>query len=212
MEITSLGLSSLLINSRDKILLNNPHDVTHQNHTSAINKSDIITFSKADDAESFNASLGEEVKLVKGPGEYEISNYYITGIPTAVQKDGVQNGELNTVYLIRSEGLVLCHLGLLTNRLTPTQLESLRQTQILVAPLAPNGTLPFGEFQEIMSAIQPRIFIPLEYNTNKTADTYSKFLSDVGASDISPINRFNATETNLPAELQTVILTEQSSP
>ena len=100
MEITSLGLSSLLINSRDKILLNNPNDLIHQNHMSAINKSDIITFSKTDDAESFGASLGEEVKLVNGPGEYEISNYYITGIPTAVQKDGVQNGELNTVYLI----------------------------------------------------------------------------------------------------------------
>ena len=210
MEITSLGLSSLLINSRDKILLSNPNDLVNQNRASAIKRSDIITFSNSDHTEFINTSFREDVKLVQGPGEYEIANYYITGIPTAVQESGIQNGEVNTVYLIRSEGLVLCHLGLLSQRLTPAQLELLRQTQILIAPLAPEGTLPFGEIQEIMSAIQPRILIPLEYNVDKDSDSHLKFLSDVGASDVQPINRFNATETNLPAELQTVILTEQS--
>ena len=129
---------------------------------------------------------------------------------TAVKENGLPNGAVNTVYLIRSEGLVLCHLGLLSQHLTPTQLELLRQTQILIAPIAPGRTLSFGEIQEIISAIQPRILIPLEYNPEKTSETHFKFLSEVGASDAQPVNRFNVTETNLPADLQTVILNEQS--
>ena len=210
MEITSLGLSSLLINSRDKILLSNPNDLVNQNRASAIKKSDILTFSNSEHSEYLNTSFREDIKLVQGPGEYEIANYYITGIPTAVKENGLPSGAVNTVYLIRSEGLVLCHLGLLSQHLTPTQLELLRQTQILIAPIAPGRTLSFGEIQEIISAIQPRILIPLEYNAEKTSETHLKFLSEVGASDAQPVNRFNVTETNLPADLQTVILNEQS--
>ena len=209
MEITWLGLSSLLINSRDKMLLCNPYDLGHQNHAPEINRADIITFCKNGDSERLNAPLNEDVKLVNGPGEYEISNYYIAGIPTAIQ-EGLPSGGINTVYLIRSEGLVLCHLGLLSQRLAPNQLELLRQTQILIAPLGLKETLGFGEIQEIISAIQPRIFIPLEYNTESNPASSSKFLSDVGAADIQPSNRLNVTETNLPAELQTVILTGPS--
>ena len=103
MEITSLGLSSLLINSRDKILLSNPNDLVNQNRASAIKKSDIVTFSNSEHSEYLNTSFQEDIKLVQGPGEYEIANYYITGIPTAVQENGLPSGEVNTVYLIRSE-------------------------------------------------------------------------------------------------------------
>ena len=63
--------------------------------------------------------------------------------------------------------------------------------------------------QEIISAIQPRIFLPLQYSADESSDGQSslgKFLSEMGTTDIEPQRRLNLTETNLPGELRVVTM------
>ena len=58
---------------------------------------------------AFDAIEGEP-HLIDGPGLYEVLGYNITGIGTALS-DEEDNRRINTVYVIRSDGVSVCYLG-----------------------------------------------------------------------------------------------------
>ena len=210
MEITWLGHSSVCINSRDEILITDPFDTSH-NGMMPSRKSDIVTVSNSDPKYSTTKAISGNPYIVNGPGEYEIGQYYITGIAT--QLDALRE-EINVVYTIRAEGLVICQLGGLNQKLTSAQLDQLRQANILLAPIAKSSSLAHETLQEIISAIQPRILIPLEYieeNDDGTPTGLDTFLTNTGTIDAIGINRLNIDETKLPAELKIQILNPQNS-
>lgn len=210
MEITWLGHSSVCINSRDEILITDPFDTSHSGMMPS-RKSDIVTVSNSNPKYSTTKALSGDPYIVNGPGEYEIGQYYITGIPTQLDE---LNQEINVVYTIRAEGLVICQLGGLNQKLTSSQLDQLRQANILLAPIAKNSSLSHELLQEIISAIQPRILIPLEYiedNDGSTPTGLDTFLTNTGSTETTGINRLNIDETKLPAELKVQILNPQRS-
>jgi len=210
MEITWLGHSSVCINSRDEILITDPFDTSH-NGMMPSRKSDIVTVSNSDPKYSTTKAISGNPYIVNGPGEYEIGQYYITGIATQLD---ASREEINVVYTIRAEGLVICQLGGLNQKLTSGQLDQLRQANILLAPIAKSSSLAHENLQEIISAIQPRILIPLEYieeNHDGTPTGLETFLTNTGTTDTIGINRLNIDETKLPAEMKIQILNPQSS-
>ena len=210
MEITWLGHSSVCINSRDEILITDPFDTSH-NGMMPSRKPDIVTVSNSDPKYSTTKAISGNPYIVNGPGEYEIGQYYITGIATQLD---ASREEINVVYTIRAEGLVICQLGGLNQKLTSGQLDQLRQANILLAPIAKSSSLAHENLQEIISAIQPRILIPLEYieeNDDGTPTGLDTFLTNTGTTDAIGINRLNIDETKLPAELKIQILNPQNS-
>ena len=212
MEITWLGHSSVCINSRDAILITDPFDTSHGGIMPS-RKADIITVSNPDPKYSTTKALGGNPYIIDGPGEYEIGHYYVTGTATPISEPSDQKGDTNVVYSIRAEGLVICQLGRLTRKLSSAQLDQLRQANILLAPISNSNPLKHEMLHEIISAIQPRILIPLEYieETDGTSPTgLEKFLTDIGSTETTGINRLNIDETKLPAELKVQILNPQS--
>ena len=88
-------------------------------------------------------------------------------------------------------------------------MDALRQTQILIAPISGDGALGKSDLQEIVSAIQPRILIPIQHGTGgpESLQQPQEILPDVGITDLpDPSPRLNVNETNLPAELQIQLL------
>ena len=213
MEITWLGHSSVCINSRDEILITDPFDTSH-NGMMPSRKSDIVTVSNSDPKYSTTKAISGNPYIVNGPGEYEIGQYYITGIATPLTESTSEDPKINVIYTIRAEGLVICQLGGINQKLTSGQLDQLRQANILLAPIAKSSSLAHENLQEIISAIQPRILIPLEYieeNDDGTPTGLETFLTNTGTTDAIGINRLNIDETKLPAEMKIQILNPQSS-
>ena len=214
MEITWLGHSSVCINSRDEILITDPFDTSHSGMMPS-KKSNIVTVSNDDPKYSTTKALDGDPYIINGPGEYEIGQYYITGMATAIAgSTDDETRRTNVVYSIRAEGLVICQLGGLNQKLTSSQLDQLRQANILLAPIANNSALDHENLQEIINAIQPRILIPLEYIEENNGDAptgLEKFLTNTGSTETTGINRLNIDETKLPAEMKIQILNPQSS-
>ena len=213
MEITWLGHSSVCINSRDEILITDPFDTSH-NGMMPSRKPDIVTVSNSDPKYSTTKAISGNPYVVNGPGEYEIGQYYITGIATPLTESTSEEPKINVIYTIRAEGLVICQLGGINQKLTSGQLDQLRQANILLAPIAKSSSLAHENLQEIISAIQPRILIPLEYieeNHDGTPTGLETFLTNTGTTDTIGINRLNIDETKLPAEMKIQILNPQSS-
>jgi|TARA_B100001750_G_C15352440_1_gene517908 L-ascorbate metabolism protein UlaG (beta-lactamase superfamily) len=205
MEITWLGQASFSFNSRDVVLITDPQH-TMLGRLSSNKQPDIVTYSHTVSADQSSSST----HAVAGPGEYEISHFYLSGMGTILKRDSMPEESLvNTIYTIRVEGLTLCHLGYLTQKLTPAQIDQLGQPQILLGPVSGDGILSTSDLQETISAIQPRIFLPVQYSADESSNGQSplgKFLSEMGATDLEPQRRLNLTETNLPGELRVVTM------
>lgn len=212
MEINWLGHSSVSINSRDLILVTDPYDSSDGTFMNP-KKADIVTVSHDSSKHSNVGSISGDPRVITGPGEYEINNFYITGHGTALTTiDQGSTRKINTLYTIRAEGLTLCHIGALAQKLTPSQIDQVGQVDLLFVPVTPPEDEDNTIIQETITALQPRMVVPLQYtlgNPSEDLPNPGKFFDTIGATDKVPQNRLNVTETNLPAETTSFLLNRQ---
>ena len=203
MEITWLGRSCIQLDSRNIVLLTDPYE-SNEGAFMAPTPGHIITLSTDFPDHSTTSAITGSPRVLNGPGEYEIAHYYILGIGTALGDPA--DAILNTIYMIRAEGLVICYLGGLSTKLSPAQLDLLSQTQILITPINPSNQGLEQVIQQITQTIQPRIFIPLIQPSPNNQASEPSFASALADPTITPQNRLNITETNLPGEARTILL------
>lgn len=142
--------------------------------------------------------------LIDGPGEYEVKEVFIKGIPAYHDdKEGKEKGE-NTIYTIEAEGLRFCHLGDLGQKqLTDEQLEKIGNVDILMIPVGGEFTISSQDAQRIISQIEPRIIIPMHYELPKLKiklDDVGKFLKVMGKNSIVPQDKFAIKHNTLPKD------------
>jgi len=203
MEITWLGRSCIRMDSRNIVLITDPYE-SNEGAFMAPTPAHIVTMSSDFSDHSNTSSITGNPRILNGPGEYEISHYYIIGVPTGLGEPEEDN--VNTIYMIRAEGLAICYLGHPSTKLSPAQLDLLSQTQVLIAPMNQSNQALDQIIQQLTQTIQPRIFIPLTQPSPRNESTESPLPSTLADPTITPQNRFNVTDTNLPAETKTILL------
>jgi len=207
MEITWLGQSCIRLDSRNIVLIADPYE-SNDGAFMPPTPAHIVTLSTGLQIDSNTSSITGTPRILNGPGEYEISHYYIVGIGTALGDPA--NDNVNTIYMIRAEGLVICYLGHLSTKLSPAQLDLLSQTQILIAPINPSSPDLDQTLQQLTQAIQPRILIPLTQPKGASGSEHSSTSTTLADPNLTPQNRLNITETNLPGEARTILLNPRS--
>lgn len=142
--------------------------------------------------------------VIQGPGEYEIKEVFIQGIPSFHDdKEGRERGR-NTIYVIEAEEMRFCHLGDLGQKqLTDEQLEKIDGVDVLMIPVGGEFTIDSPTAQKIISQIEPKIVIPMHYAIPKLKiklDDVSKFLKGMGKPSITPQDKFIVKASALPKE------------
>ena len=209
MEIQWLGHSSLRIRSGNITLITDPY-ASSLGLTIANQRADIVTVSNSHPHHSNLDAIQGEPRVLKGPGEYEIGSLYFSGIGTPLGDPEVQR-QINTVFTIRAEGLMLCHLGDISRPLTSRQAEALRHVEVLMAPVGGGCTLEISKLAELVNLIAPRILIPLHYKSEDVQvelEPLDNIQRELGITEenFASQNRLNVTATNLPRELRLVAL------
>ncbi|OGZ63123.1 MAG: hypothetical protein A2812_02340 [Candidatus Staskawiczbacteria bacterium RIFCSPHIGHO2_01_FULL_36_16] len=149
--------------------------------------------------------------LIDGPGEYEVKEVFIKGIPAFHDdKEGKEKGD-NTIYTIEAEGLRFCHLGDLGQKqLTDEQLEKIDSVDMLMIPVGGEYTIDSAQAQKIISQIEPKIVIPMHYSLPKLKiklDEVSKFLKTMGKNSVVPQDKFTVKSSTLPkGDMEIVVL------
>jgi L-ascorbate metabolism protein UlaG (beta-lactamase superfamily) len=149
--------------------------------------------------------------VVSGPGEYEIKEVYIQGIPCFHDSvEGKERGQ-NTIYVIDAEDLRVCHLGDLGQKeLTDEQLEKIGEIDILMIPVGGGPTISEKEAQKIMSQIEPKITIPMHYQIPKLKDKLEgveSFLKSLGIKSMAQEAKLSIKKKDiLPEEAKIVVL------
>ena len=89
---------------------------------------------------------------------------FVQGIPSFHDDVlGKERGQ-NTIYTLKGEGIRVCHLGDFGQKeLTPLQLESIGDVDILLIPVGGVYTINGKEAQKVISQLEPKIVIPMHY-------------------------------------------------
>ena len=152
-------------------------------------------------------------KVLRGPGQYELSEIYITGIMTSRSERDPQD-KRNTAYLIEMENLRLCHSGDVSSALSTSQVEELTPVDILFLPVGATCTVEIPQAMEMVQNLEPKIVIPMHYSLpalRVELRSLDIFLREMGLRDVEPQARLNVSTSGLPQEMRVVILEPQGS-
>ncbi|MBI2854797.1 MAG: MBL fold metallo-hydrolase [Chloroflexi bacterium] len=154
-------------------------------------------------------AVSGEPKVVTGPGEYETSGVFITGVASFHDDKGGQLRGKNTVYRIEIDGLSLCHMGDLGHVLSSKTAGELGRVDVLLLPVGGVTTIDATGAAEVMRRLEPRIVVPMHYKTavsRAELNGVDKFLKEVVVKEVAPQPRLSVSGINLPAALQVTVL------
>lgn len=176
---------------------------------------DIVTSSHDhDDHNNVTAVKGLDDKspfVINSPGEYEVKDTFIYGIPSWHDAKGGADRGPNIIYRIEMDGVSLAHLGDLGHTLENGQIAKLEGVDILMIPVGGKYTIDGKEATKIISQIEPRLVIPMHYSIkglNLKIDKLDVFCKEIGVCPPNTLPKFKVAKKDLPQEELQVVLLE----
>src|SRR5881275_769247 len=162
MEILWLGHSCFQLRGKNVTLITDPFS-PQLGHSLGKISAPIVTISHNHPGHNYAVGVGGNPRVVRGPGEYEISDVLITGVASYHDDKHGQEYGRNTIYVIHMDDLVICHLGDLGHILREEQLEEVADADVLLLPIGGEHTINATQAAEIISQVEPRVVIPMHY-------------------------------------------------
>jgi len=147
--------------------------------------------------------------VLTGPGEYEISGMFITGVRTYHDGENGKRLGRNTVYLLESEGIVLAHLGDLGHALTAEQVELMSNVDVLLVPVGDGNSLGAEQAAEVIAQVEPAMVVPMHYRTapgQEKLETVDRFCKEMGLTEWTATDRLTVRKGDLNETLQLKIM------
>jgi L-ascorbate metabolism protein UlaG (beta-lactamase superfamily) len=168
----------------------------------------VVTVSNAHPNHSAVGQVDNSPTVFDGPGEYEAHGVFVTGVRTT-RPHAPKEQPRNTAYIIEIDDVRVCHLGDVTNLPTSDQIELMKDVGVLLVPVGGHCTIGAAEAVEVISQIEPKLVVPMHYATDASRvdlEDASRFLREMGVSQLVPEARVNVTHASLPAEPTVVLL------
>lgn len=211
MEISWLGHSCFQLKGRNVTLITDPFSPqTGTGNVSRLGKvsASIVTISHNHPGHNHVMGVSGNPRVVRGPGEYEISDVLITGV--ASYHDNERGNQLgrNTIYVIHIDDIVICHLGDLGHILQEEQLEEVADADVLLIPISGQHTINAAQAAEVISQVEPRIVIPMHFAPpeGEMPNPLDTFCREMGVEAAYSQPKLTIARTTLPAETQVIIL------
>jgi L-ascorbate metabolism protein UlaG (beta-lactamase superfamily) len=195
-DIQYLGHASVRLRGKEGIIVTDPFAQSDLWENSRVT-AHIATLSGSEPRRSNTEIVDpvtERVFVIDGPGEYEVGGIMINGIRT--YRDGSRGADhgRNTVYVLRLDEVVFCHLGDLGHELDTHQIEEIGAIDVLFVPAY--SSLTPAQLTEVISAIEPGIVVPL-YDEPAQLE---RLAHELGHKEWEAQVKLTVTSTTLPAE------------
>lgn len=195
MHIYWHGMSCVKLQSDDVQVLINPFQDSGISMPKL--KVDVVLSTNMDDDMANNVDrLQGDPFVISNPGEYEVQGVFVYGVPHGT----------GSYFLVEAEGITVAHLGTSTEELTTEQLKRLEGADILFVPVTGGDA---KKYNSIISSIEPRVVIPMQYNTPKVKaklDTIDAFAKEFGLNDTSGEKKVIIKKKDLPVDEQRFIV------
>jgi L-ascorbate metabolism protein UlaG (beta-lactamase superfamily) len=218
MDITWYGLSCFRIRESGITLVCDPYDKA-VGLTLPKLRADIVTVSH--DRPGHNAAdrVTGDPKVLRGPGEYEVKNVFVTGLATYHRKHKSELAERNVAFFFEFGDLTVGHLGDIGEVPSQSEIEELNigEVDVLLVPVGGGDTLDPTRAVEIVGMFEPKLVVPMHYqqaglspSITERLEPVDKFLKELGVAIPDPAEMVKISKSGLPEETQVVILTPSS--
>ena len=209
MKIKWFGHSSFLIESERGIkIITDPFDETLGYKLPRI-KVNIVTVSHEHFDHNYVRGVKGRPVVFKGPVNRESHKMEFRGISSYHDSVyGSLRGQ-NTIFVIKADGLKMCHLGDLGHLLNSDNLSEIGAVDVLFIPVGGFYTINSTQATQIIKDIKPKIAIPMHYKTEAikfSIDPVEVFLSDKNNVQRLESSEFEITEDTLPKNTQVYVL------
>ncbi len=154
-------------------------------------------------------------QTVRGPGEYEMHDVFITGIRTYHDAENGKTHGYNTAYLIEVEGMSFCHLGDLGHPLNDAQLEVLTSCDVLMIPVGGGTVITTEAAAEMIGQLEQKVVLPMQYATeigDKKLGGLEPFCKALGVPVPTPEEKLTLRSSDLTETMRLVTLIPESEP
>ena len=171
-------------------------------------RADIVTISSSSSAHVQGTdTVTGKPKILRGPGDFEIKQVLVTGMPTS------KNGTRNIAFFLDFDGLTVGHLGELGQVPASAGGEELGDIDVLLAPVSGPHIPDVSRIAEVISQLDPRIVVPMQYRhegirseQSESLEPVDRFLKELGISDPEVTDTLKLSKSSLPEETQVVLL------
>src|SRR5437016_3316685 len=199
MDLTWLGHACFRMRGREGVVLADPPD-PKSGHAIAKTDAAIVTISHEHLGHSSLKSVGGEPVVLRGPGEYEVHEVLVTGIASFHDDEkGTARGR-NTVFAIRLDDLVVCHLGDLGHELPAADLERLGDVDIVLVPISgADVNLTAAKAAEVIHQLEPKVVVPMSYDpeAQRKDSPFERLLHELGVKEVTPVPKLSVTRSSL---------------
>lgn len=211
MEITWFGHSCFRLRDRAATAVTDPYGKDIGLLLPRV-RADLVTVSHDADDHNYIKGVKSGFKALTGPGEYEVSSVFVTGLELRGErkKGKTPEKQRNIVFLFEFDDLTVCHLGDLDHVPTQAQVEeALGEVDVLLIPVGGGESLNAAQASEVVSLLEPHVVIPMHYRVKDLTiklDPVSKFLKEMGLDNITTQETLKVSRSGLPEETQVVLL------
>jgi L-ascorbate metabolism protein UlaG (beta-lactamase superfamily) len=208
LDITWRGYSCFRIKGKEVTVMTDPYP-PGLGYSLGRPQANVVTVSHPHPGHSYTNGVNGEYKVIKGPGEYELKDIYITGIATWHDADKGQKLGQNTIYILEMEGVTLCHLGDLGHQLSSELLEKVGDIDVLFLPVGGVSTIGGATAAEIVRRVTPKVAVPMHYKTptlKRDLEPVDRFLKEMGIKEKVSQPKLSVSRTNLPASTEVIVL------
>lgn len=159
---------------------------------------DIVTISHHHKDHSAVHLIGGSPTILDKTGAFEMKGVHIYSIMSYHDtKKGAERGK-NLVFKFRIDGVDICHLGDIGEKLSPMLAELITPINVLLIPVGGKYTINAEQAKEYVDFLMPDVVIPMHYATKDTMldiSSVDDFLDLFEDEDITYING-NSIELN----------------
>lgn len=211
-EIKWFGHNCFRIRAKEATVITDPVDrVT--GYSMSKQTADIVSLSHEHQGHINLNAVRPEFQTVRGPGEYEMHDVFITGIRTYHDdKRGAERG-YNTCYMIELEGMMFCHLGDLGHPISGEVAESMANADVLMVPAGGKDIITPQQAAEIVGQLEPKVVIPMQYATeqgDRDLGSLEAFCKALGVAQPEAIDKLSLRSSDLGETMRIITLIPES--
>jgi L-ascorbate metabolism protein UlaG (beta-lactamase superfamily) len=203
MELAFFGYNCFRIKKRDTTLVINPFDPREVGLSMTKQEGDMVLYTKSEkdisDSQRDKVELspdrekkGKELLEIFEPGEYEVGGILVRTLG---------DPRVTVIFL---NGIKVCYLGDLSNKLPEGALDDVGTIDYLIVPAGDSGKfIEWKELSKIVKTLEPGVVVPCAYKQDDLKEEYSglksvdEFCKEFGGSKVEKTKKLKLKNLNL---------------
>jgi L-ascorbate metabolism protein UlaG (beta-lactamase superfamily) len=134
-----------------------------------------------------------------------IGDLSIKGLPSS-GGNAIEIPTQNTIFVFRTEGVCIVHLGNLRRPLNDADRQRLGRPDVLMIPIDGHWTLSYDQVALTISQLRPAIVLPMHYDSLEHVRLFMQFITATFPVRTLSATTLQVTRLNLPSASEVIVL------